>query len=136
MQQYRIVVAGTLAAACLALGGSGSAFAEEEWYDTRWATGPTRKAACLSAESQVSSAVYFPDEITKRDGCKCTAERTTRGVFVDEEWTCEIKFYYRVGPSKAELEERRRFDERMKEIDRETTRLEQEAHDARYGTDR
>ena len=135
MQQYRITVAGTLAAACLALGGSSSAFAEEERYDTRWATGPTRNAACSNVERALMDSVYY-HKITKKDGCKCTAERTTRGVFVDEEWTCEIKFHYRVGPSKAELEQRRRFDEKMKEIDRETTRLEQEAYDTLYGTDR
>lgn len=138
MQQYRIVVAVTLAAACLALLGSSAIVAAEVKSRTLRATGGTRNAACSNAESRVSAReMNLGHTIINQDGCKCTAERKTdySGI-TREDWTCEIKFTYRTGPSEAELERRRQHDESMERTERENRQLMREAHDALYGTDR
>lgn len=131
MQQYRIVVAGTLAAACLALEGSSAIVAAEVRSRTLRATGGTRNAACSNAESLVSAReMNLGHSIINQDRCKCTAERKTdySGI-TREDWTCEIKFTYRTGPSEAELERRRRHGEFVERTERENRRIMQEAND-------
>ena len=138
MKYFRIAVAGTLAAACLALEGSSATVAAEEKSRTLRATGGTRNAACSNAESLVRAReMNLGHTIINQDGCRCTAERKTdySGI-TREDWTCEIKFTYRTGPSEAELERRRGHDEFVERTERESQQLMREAHDALYGTDR
>ena len=92
MKQSRIVVAGTLAAACRAFGGSSATVAAAEKSHTLRATGGTRNVVCSNAEPLVRAReVNLGHTILNQDGCRCTVERKTdySGI-TREDWTCEI----------------------------------------------
>ena len=138
MKQSRIVVAGTLAAAWLAFGGSSATVAAAEKSRTLRGTGNTRNVACRNAEARVSARqMNLGHTILNQDGCRCTVERETdySGI-TREDWTCEIKFTYRTGPSEAELERRRQHEEFVERTERENRRIMREALDTLHGTDR
>ena len=141
MKQSRIVVAWTLAAACLAFGGSSATVAAAEKSRTLRARGGggghtqrgVQQRRVLGARERNEPGAH--DSQPRR--LQITAERKTDySAITREDWTCKVKFTYRTGPSEAELELRRQHEEFVERTERENPRLMQEAHDAQYGTDR